>query len=766
MTRRRVVVCCVCLLVAGVRAAAQAGAGSDPTAPYFARDHVLDVAVEMAPEDWDRLRAQTRTLQDILGGDDCLAQPVEDIFTWFEAAVTVDGAAYAEVGVRKKGFFGSLSGEKPSLKLRFDKYVDGRLLGGAIDRMTLNNSLQDASMISTCLAYEVFAAAGLPAPRCNFATVTVNGADLGLYVHVEEIKPPFLARHFASVAGNLYEGTLSDFDPGWRGTFEKKTNEDADDWSDVDAAVAALQDPSPAGLEALDAIVDVDRFLSFWATEVLVGHWDGYAGNRNNYHFYREPDGRFVFIPWGVDAVFETTDVPFDDFESPPSVNAHGVLAHRLYRDEAGRAAYAGRLRELLDAVWDEEELLRSAGELAAVVQAHAPPEAREEAADDAARVRRFILKRRGELLADLEPEPPDWPWPLVDAVDVCWGEGSGVMTFEVAFKTTWGTKDSPNPFETGTITSLALDGTDQPPGTAGATAGLANAEEAAEAGLEDGAFLSVMRLAADFSIAGFTVWLPVDLLSAGTELTIGEGGVGGVQWTMPPGAAAPEDVRPDRGGHAGVGRGRDGTGGGDLGPALRRLRVRRSTRGRCRCYDRSGHRGTGHQRGSRTGRPARLGGAVQRCRCRPCPGGLRDRRRPEGRRQARPVSGGPRDPGGRLSPRGAGQGRLAGLCPGQGRGIRHLDGRRRLVRVGRLGRGSGRCRHQLRPVAGRHRRLPDREHPHARRSESSRSGRRVAGSSRDVSRAVGLYNHTGATSVAAGTRSWYGKCRCCRPCR
>ena len=539
-------VCCVFLLVAGARAAAQVRAGEpDPSAPYFARDHVLDIAVEMAPGDWDSLRAQTRTLQDILGGAGCLAQPVDDIFTWFEATVTVDGAAYAEVGVRKKGFFGSLSSEKPSLKLRFDKYVDGRLLGGAIDRMTLNNSQQDPSMINTCLAYEVSAAAGLPAPRCNFASVAVNGTDLGLYVHVEEIKPPFLARHFASAEGNLYEGTLSDFRPDWRGTFEKKTNEDEDDWSDIDAVIAALQDRSPAGLDALDAIVDRDRFLSFWATEVLVGHWDGYAGNRNNYHFYREPDGRFVFIPWGVDGVFDTTDVPFDDFESPPSVNAHGALAHRLYQDEAGRAGYARRLRELLGTVWNEKDLLRSAGELAAVVQAHAPPIAREAAAADAGRVRRFIRERRGELLADLEPEPPDWPWPLTDAADVCWTEHSGFTTFELAFKTTWGTKDSPNPFETGTVTSLALDGSGQPLGTAGATAGRAGAEEAADVGLEEGAFLSMMSLEPDFSLAGFTVWLPVDLVSAGSELTIGEGGFGGVHWTMPPGAAAPERFVP-----------------------------------------------------------------------------------------------------------------------------------------------------------------------------------------------------------------------------
>ena len=103
---------------------------------------------------------------------------------------------------------------------------------------------RDTSMVNTCLAYRIFAAAGSPSPRCNFATVTVNGKNLGLYVHVEEIKKPFLARHFSSAEGNQYEGTVSDFTADYRGTLEKKSNEDADDWSDIDAVVSALRDPS------------------------------------------------------------------------------------------------------------------------------------------------------------------------------------------------------------------------------------------------------------------------------------------------------------------------------------------------------------------------------------------------------------------------------------------------------------------------------------------------------------------------------------------
>ena len=87
-----------------------------------------------------------------------------------------------------------------------------------MELMTLNNSIQDPSTINTCLSYRIFAAGGSPASRCNFATVSVNGKNLGLYVHVEEIKLPFLARHFESADGNLYEGTVSDFTPDYRGT--------------------------------------------------------------------------------------------------------------------------------------------------------------------------------------------------------------------------------------------------------------------------------------------------------------------------------------------------------------------------------------------------------------------------------------------------------------------------------------------------------------------------------------------------------------------
>lgn len=523
---------------------------TDPTGAYFNMAHVLDIAIEIAPEDWDTLRHQTRTFEDLIAEMEkyALSQPFADIYTWFSAQVTVDGETHAEVGVRKKGFLGSQSDVKPSLKLRFDRYVDDQALGGVIERMTLNNSIQDTSMLNTCLAYQVFAAAGLPSSRCSFATVTVNGKELGLYVHVEEIKKPFLARHFDSAEGNLYEGTISDFTPEYRGTLEKKTNEDADDWSDIDTVAAALQDPSDTGLATLGEAVDLDRFLSFWATEALVGHWDSYTGNRNNYHFYREPDGKFVFIPWGVDDVFHLKDDPnpFDNInDPPPSVLALSAIPNRLYNNPDWRMKYAVRLKELLDTVWNEEELLASVDQMAAIVQQYALPSARDAAAADAARVRKFILKRKGEILADITPEPPDWPTPSEESQSFGWDGRFDSGEIELRFETTWGSNQGDNPFATGgQVTHLLLDGAEQPLEGLTITIGPASAEEAAGFGVEDAASLSVLGLMPDGSVELLLVVLPMEQVADGTTLAFGEG-VDGIALHIPVGSFEPDRFIP-----------------------------------------------------------------------------------------------------------------------------------------------------------------------------------------------------------------------------
>ncbi len=180
---------------------------------FYAIDHLVRIDLEIAPDDAAALAAQTNALTDLLVGEDCLDEPWNGPFTWFPADVVIDGTRIDQIGIRKKGLIGSLSTEKPSLKLRFDEYVDGQEYDG-LEHLTLNNSISDPALVRQCLGYWLVAAAGLPAPRCNFADVTANGDALGIYVNVEPPKRMMLRNVFGEDDGDLYEGTLSDFRDG------------------------------------------------------------------------------------------------------------------------------------------------------------------------------------------------------------------------------------------------------------------------------------------------------------------------------------------------------------------------------------------------------------------------------------------------------------------------------------------------------------------------------------------------------------------------
>ncbi len=420
----------------------------DPTEAVFDPARFLAIDITIDPADWDELRIQTRSL-DILVGDNCLDEPRVRPFTYFPADIAIDGQVVATVGVRKKGFLGSMSTERPSLKVKFNEYVAGQQFSG-LTRLTLNNCRQDPAYVRQCVGYRLFERAGVPAPRCNLARVSVNGADLGIYANVESIKRTFLARHFDDDRGNLYEGALSDFRPDWLGSFERKNNKDDPDRSELEAVMAALEADDAALLGALDPLLDVDGLINFWAAEVLIAHWDGYAGNTNNFYLYRDPsDGRFQFIPWGADAILY--DRPEAEHK-PASVYAEGALTHRLYHLPEAQGRYLARLGELLDTAWSPDSMLADIDQMQAQIMPAFDETSRELVVEQIDVVRSFVQNRREHLLAELDFGPPEWPWPLRDPpCFVPIGALSG------SFSTTWGTLSMPNPFTTGSGT---FDGT------------------------------------------------------------------------------------------------------------------------------------------------------------------------------------------------------------------------------------------------------------------------------------------------------------------
>ena len=440
----------------------------DDTAPdysdeLFDPDHVVEVHIEIDPGDAAALAAETTSILELIVGEDCLEEPLGMTFTWFHSDVTVDGTTFEDVGVRKKGLIGSLSESKPGMKLKFDKWVDEQTLFG-VERMTLNNGVADPTLVRQCLGYQLFADAGIAAPRCNFAHVTVNEWDLGVYVNVEPVKKAFLRHNYPDDDGDLYEGTLSDFREEWIGTFEPKTDDTDPEHGCIHDVVAALDAPDDELQPSLEPILDVDSFLTFWAMEVLVTHMDGYAGNTNNYFIYRDPTTDLItFIPWGIDAIFYHWDGW--GFDTQDAVLANGWLANRFFFHPELQALYLQRLQDLLDEVWNEDALLDEIDRMEAVIAPYALPDPwMESSLED---LRAFIVDRRATLEASID-EGPTWDLPSPESPCV-----APTGTLEVTFDTTWNSLGSPDPLNTGSSSIGGVwDGTDLPLVTGGAVAG------------------------------------------------------------------------------------------------------------------------------------------------------------------------------------------------------------------------------------------------------------------------------------------------------
>ena len=166
----------------------------------FFSEEMLQVAIEMETEDWESMRLQRKTKHSIFGMADCRMQEIVNPYTYFSGSVTINGEKVQNVGLRKKAHLGSQSTSKPGIKVRFNYFEEEQRFWG-LKRFALNNSKSDGSYLRTCLSYKIAADAGLPAPRCTFARVSVNGEDLGVFVAQEEVKKPFLARHFPRTRG-------------------------------------------------------------------------------------------------------------------------------------------------------------------------------------------------------------------------------------------------------------------------------------------------------------------------------------------------------------------------------------------------------------------------------------------------------------------------------------------------------------------------------------------------------------------------------------
>lgn len=91
-----------------------------------------------------------------------------------------------------------------SFKVEFDHY-DNALSYYGLDKLSLNNLIQDNTMLKDYLCYQLMGSFGVDAPLCCFVYITVNDEDWGLYLAVEGVEESFLQRNYGSGYGELYK---------------------------------------------------------------------------------------------------------------------------------------------------------------------------------------------------------------------------------------------------------------------------------------------------------------------------------------------------------------------------------------------------------------------------------------------------------------------------------------------------------------------------------------------------------------------------------
>ncbi len=222
--------------------------------------------------------------------------------------------------------------------IKFTEYESGERFFGA-DRVYLKWFKDDAAYCREVYSYDLFRRFGVwSAPRVSYCRVylRIEGdaqpANFGVYALIEGVRKGYLSDR--TTAGLLpdkdgflwkcaWGADLSSPNISKMGVEEDGGPSFAYDLKTNDEALTAAQDELcdfinnlcdlPAGSDELhtwlEQSIDVDLFLRALAVNVMVGMWDDYWVNQNNYQFYFDAtQHKFYFIPYDYDNTLGTSN--------------------------------------------------------------------------------------------------------------------------------------------------------------------------------------------------------------------------------------------------------------------------------------------------------------------------------------------------------------------------------------------------------------------------------------------------------------------------
>lgn len=298
--------------------------------------------------------------------------------TYIKADLKIDGKVYTDVGVRHRGystyrFLPAGKTDKRPWKIAVDEFVPGQRVQG-YRTLNINNNVWDPSFMREVVEYE-YMRQYVPAPKCCFVKLEVNGEDLGLFTNTQQINKDFLQEWFEDDEGTRYRGErtnpqtpYNDTALVWLGTtvsryqaaYELKTeNGKYPPWTGLIQAINVLNNTPAAQLPTeLPKVIDVDEALRFLAVVNITATLDSYLGRVcKNFYIYEDPfHGRLRIQPWDVNNGFG--GIPFelgvggiarmDPFYNEKSTANPRPLLGQIVQRPVWRARYLAHYRHML----------------------------------------------------------------------------------------------------------------------------------------------------------------------------------------------------------------------------------------------------------------------------------------------------------------------------------------------------------------------------------------------------------------------------------
>lgn len=284
----------------------------------FPQESVNKMEITMTASQWSSVKTNMKALfgYDFGAGGQKGGEFPDGESDYIDVTLAFNGKVWKNVGFRLKGnsSLAQAWGEgnyKLPFKFNFDKFEDDypaitnqHFYG--FKELSFSPGFKDQSLMREKLATDIFRLAGIAAAQTAFYQVYIDfGAGLkycGVYTAVEIPEDNLIKSQLGEENGNTYkpESYLKTFAED---EFDKKSNEDEADFSDVQEFITLLNSSTRTSDAAqwrtdLEGVFNIPHFLKYLAINNVMVNWDSYGVMPHNYYLYNHSEDHLTWIPW------------------------------------------------------------------------------------------------------------------------------------------------------------------------------------------------------------------------------------------------------------------------------------------------------------------------------------------------------------------------------------------------------------------------------------------------------------------------------------